>query len=94
MERGTLLKGLVRPTGSTSPIENARVYITEAPGIYPDIAALTDAQGRFSLFVSSEGSYKLECAAEGYLTASVTFEITGERELLNIDFELVEGSTP
>lgn len=69
-----LVAGVVKdPTGK--PVAGARVYFTSGPGGFPDIAGLTDEHGAFTLTAHGAGSYQLECAAEGYATASVTVAV-------------------
>jgi hypothetical protein len=52
------------------PIENARVFISEAPGPVPDIAAVTGADGRFELEAEASGTYLVGCATETGDTSS------------------------
>jgi hypothetical protein len=70
------------------PIAEARVYFTGGPSPFPDIAALTDKAGRFSLSVPAPGTYTLECSADGYATAAKSIEVTGSQE---IELELQAG---
>jgi hypothetical protein len=75
-----VLAGVVRgPAGEPVPL--ARVYVAGGPVPVPDIAALTDAEGRFTMSLPAPGAYELGCAAEGYAPSSTTVEVTGEREL-------------
>lgn len=55
-----------------APIRDARVYFTDAPASFPDVAALTAADGSFSLSALVDGTYTIECSAEGFATASAT----------------------
>lgn len=48
-----------------NPIEGARVYFVEGPVPLPDIAALTDSDGRFALSAPVSGTYQLGVASEG-----------------------------
>ena len=52
------------------PIENARVFIAEAPAPVPDIAAVTGADGRFELEAEASGTYVVGCATEAGETSS------------------------
>lgn len=75
--RGTVLG----PDGS--PVPEARVYFVSGPGPFPDIAALTDQQGRFALAATTGGAYGIECAAEGFDRARVGVDLEdgAERDL-------------
>jgi hypothetical protein len=72
MERVPLLiSGVVRdPAGN--PVPEARVYFTSGPVPLPEIAALTDAGGQFTLSVPAAGTYGLECNADGFASEAVT----------------------
>lgn len=66
-----LITGVVRDE-SGAPVEDARVYFTDTPAATPDVAALTDADGGFSLAAPVEGTYTVECGAEGFAMAGAT----------------------
>ena len=66
-----LIAGVVRDDGG-APIEDARVYFTDAPAPIPDVAALTGADGSFVLTVPIDGTYTLECRAEGFAATRAT----------------------
>lgn len=61
----SVISGIVKDPGG-KPVPQARVYFTDSPVPLPDIAALTDENGAFSLSVPSAGKYKIECVAEGF----------------------------
>jgi hypothetical protein len=65
-----LISGTVRDAAGRL-IAEARVYFASGPGSFPDIAALTDARGTFSLAAPLPGSYEVECAAGGYRTTRI-----------------------
>jgi hypothetical protein len=70
---GAVLAGTVRdPDGR--PVSGARVFITAAPVPMPEIAALTDAAGRFRIAAPAPGRYDLEADSDdtglGVATAS------------------------
>ncbi|MET9297264.1 carboxypeptidase-like regulatory domain-containing protein [Streptomyces sp. NPDC003077] len=46
------------------PVPDARVYVTDGPGPVPDVAALTDPDGRFALSAGADGAYTVECRSE------------------------------
>lgn len=59
------IAGQVR--GSTGePVPGARVVVESAPGAVPDIAILTDADGRFTLGTVGAGDYLVAAHADGY----------------------------
>jgi len=66
-----LIAGVIRDK-SGAPVEGARVYFTDAPAPTPDVAALTGPDGSFSLAAPVEGSYTLECNADGFAASSTT----------------------
>ena len=69
-----MIAGVVRDdTGS--PVEGARVYFTEAPVSVPDIAAVTGPDGRFALGAPTEGTYTVECNADGYTGSQATVTV-------------------
>lgn len=59
------IAGLVRG-GTGEPVPQARVVFESAPAAVPDIAVLTDADGRFTLGTVGAGDYLLSAHAEGY----------------------------
>ena len=64
-----VVAGVVRgPGGAQLPL--ARVFIARGPVPVPDVAALTDAEGRFTLSLPATGSYEVACVAEGYAPSS------------------------
>ena len=74
-----VIHGTVRgPDGS--PIPQARAYFVSGPESFPDIAALTDAVGRFTLSAPSPGAYTMECAAEGFGPHAVSLDLEGDEE--------------
>jgi hypothetical protein len=74
-----LVSGMVLdPKGR--PVKAATVYFASGPGQFPDIAALTDDHGRFSLAAPSPGSYVIECSADGYAPTTVRLRVSEEKE--------------
>ena len=60
---GGVVRGQVLgPDGA--PVGGARVVITGAPVPVPEIAAVTDGEGRFSIAVPAAGRYTLEARAD------------------------------
>jgi Carboxypeptidase regulatory-like domain len=75
-----VVAGVVRgPRGEQ--LTQARVFIARGPVPVPDIAALTDADGRFILSLPAPGTYELACVAEGYAPSSATIEVADQQEL-------------
>jgi hypothetical protein len=55
-----LITGVVEDT-TGRPVSDASVYLTAGPEPYPDIAALSGADGSFTLSVRGEGAYTVQC---------------------------------
>ena len=62
-----LLVGVVTTT-NRQPICDARVMVVSGPK-HPDIAGLTNEEGRFRLGGLEPGNYRIEVDAEGFLPA-------------------------
>jgi hypothetical protein len=75
-----LISGIVR-SANGQPVAGARVFFTSGPGSFPDIAALTDDQGRFALSAPSPGTYEIECAASGFATTRATATALKDRQV-------------
>ena len=71
-----VVAGRVR-TDDGSAIVGARIYFLSGPGPLPDVAALTDSRGAFSLGAPHTGVYKIGCTTEGYASASADVTVTG-----------------
>jgi hypothetical protein len=66
-----VIRGTVRDeTGR--PVRGARAYFVDGPGAFPDIAALTDDRGGFTLAAPGDGTYAIECTADGFAPRRVT----------------------
>ena len=72
----SLISGVVQDVNG-NPVANARVYFASGPGALPDIAALTDGAGKFTLTAPQPGQYTIECAADGWETKRVAVTVTG-----------------
>jgi hypothetical protein len=68
-----VITGVVRDE-SGAPVEHARVYVVRAPAPTPDVAALTGADGRFSIAAPVDGIYTLESVADGFAAAQTTLD--------------------
>jgi hypothetical protein len=79
-----VIVGVVRDEAA-APVKDVRVYFTHAPVAIPDVAALTGADGKFMLGAPVDGSYTIECAAEGFDTVRRTVVITERDEEVEIN---------
>jgi hypothetical protein len=70
----SVISGIVRGPDGT-PIPNARVYFTSAPVPIPEIAAITDSDGQFSITAPAPGKYVIEGAADEFGTRSSTVKV-------------------
>ena len=74
MSGGNRLRVVITdPSGQ--PVVDARVMIEAGPGLYPDVAALSDAKGALTVSLPAPGRYRLLCAGEGFTSAHVDVEI-------------------
>jgi hypothetical protein len=62
-------------------IAEASVYFIEGPVPLPDIAQLTDEEGRFRLAAPAPGTYRIGARAPGFETAEVKVEVQDEPEV-------------
>ncbi|HWL50164.1 MAG TPA: carboxypeptidase-like regulatory domain-containing protein [Acidimicrobiia bacterium] len=84
---GARIEGRAHLADDSSVIE-ARVFFVTAPIPLPDIAVLTDDDGRFSLHAPTPGTYELACHADGLDPAIVPIEVDGDSESIEVDIEL------
>ncbi len=68
------LHGTVVDTAGRA-VAGARVHLVAAPGPVPDIAALTGADGRFTLAAERPGRYEIACDADARGSARATVEV-------------------
>ena len=52
------------------PVAQARVGWVDGPVPVPEVMALTDAQGRFTLVAPVAGAYQLQCSSDAHGQAS------------------------
>ena len=58
----------------------ARVSFVVGPTALPDIAALTDSSGAFTLSAPVPGDYTIQCVADGYAPKSIQVSVaSGQR---------------
>ena len=78
--QASLVSGVVRDPGG-KPVSDARVYFTAGPVALPDIAALTDSNGAYSLSVPAAGTYSIECVADGFAPESATVAVASGQKV-------------
>lgn len=62
-------------SSAAGPVALARVAVELAPGPMPDLAALSDARGRFTVATVGPGTYRLAAFAEGFDPGRVQVEV-------------------
>lgn len=86
---GSLIEGRVHRTDG-SPVAEARVFIASGPVPSPDVAQLTDEEGRFILHAPAAGSYQIGCHAEGLAPVRVQAEVHREIQRTEVDIVMVD----
>ena len=71
-----------------SPVIEARVFFGTGPVPLPDIATLTDDDGRFSLYAPAPGRYEVVCHADGLEPATVPIDVDGMSDSIEVDIEM------
>ena len=72
----SMISGTVRdPKGQV--VVDARVYFVDGPVSLPEVAALTDGGGKFSLTAPAVGRYQIGCTADGFAPSTITVQVTG-----------------
>ncbi|WP_058044423.1 carboxypeptidase-like regulatory domain-containing protein [Streptomyces roseifaciens] len=69
-----VIRGTVRDAAG-APVAGARVAFADGPVPLPEVAAVTDGEGRFALTAPAEGAYTLLCRADGG-TATARVHVT------------------
>ena len=77
--QGWVITGRVRRRDGGA-IAGARVYFVAGPGPLPDVAALTDSSGKFSLAAPYEGAYTIGCASDDFASSTASVTVTGRSE--------------
>ena len=72
-----LITGSVRDAQG-QPVPAARVFFVSGPTALPDIAALTDARGAFSLSVPVPGRYAIRAVSDPLGSTTATVEVHGK----------------
>ena len=79
-EKPGLVSGVVRdPVGK--PVTEARVYFTGGPVPLPEIAALTDHHGAFSLSAPAAGTYSMAINSEGFAPEAMTIPVASGQQV-------------
>ena len=74
-------------TSPAGPIPKARVTIESSPRALPDIAALTDDCGRFTLTTAGAGRYTIAVHADGFEVARIECDVGASDK--HVDVELI-----
>lgn len=69
-------------------VAEARVFFSASPVEVPDVALLTDGQGRFTLYAPAPGRYEVACQADGLESAMVPIDVTAGQEEVEVDIGL------
>lgn len=85
-EKPRVITGVVRDNAG-KPIADARIYFTDSPMPLPDIAMLTDGNGKYSLSVPSAGKYTIGYNADGFAPETTTVKIESEQKV-HLDIRL------
>ena len=76
----SVISGVVRgPDGQ--PLPNARVYFTKGPVPLPEIAAITNESGEFTLTAPAPGDYVIEGVADEFKPQSSKVKVKGNATL-------------
>ena len=63
--------------GEAKPLAEVRVFFAGGPVPLQDIAALTGADGRFSLAAPVPGKYRIQFVADNFKTQTVEVDVEG-----------------
>lgn len=72
-------------SSAAGPVALARVAVEVAPGPIPDVAALSDVRGRFTIATLGPGTYRLAAFADGFDPGRVQVEVADD----NVSTEIV-----
>jgi hypothetical protein len=78
-----LIQGTVL-TDQGKPIAGASVFISRSPVSVPDIAQLSNAQGKFSLTVPAIGDYTIQIAAAGFQITEMNVHVAKQKATVNV----------
>lgn len=86
MADASVISGTVRGPDS-KPVAGARVYFTEGPVSFPEIAAITDEGGAYSLTAPAPGKWAVACATDDFATKTSSVSVSGGKPV-RLDFQL------
>lgn len=66
------------------PVPQASVGWVEGPVALPDVMALTDAQGRFTLSAPVHGSYRLQCRSDAQGERQLAVQVGAKQPALRV----------
>lgn len=75
---GATIDGVVRDEAGR-PVGDAAILVATAPVPMPDIAALTSADGTFTLAAPAPGAYTIMATCDGYEPARVAVDVAAGR---------------
>jgi glycine/D-amino acid oxidase-like deaminating enzyme len=70
------------------PVAGAAIYVESAPVALPDIAAMTDDDGGFTLAVPVSGRYRIGANADPHGRTSVDVDVQHNAEDRHIELQL------
>lgn len=74
MSRPGIIAGVVTDLQGRA-VAGARISFVDGPTALPDVAALTDSRGAFTLSAPLSGDYTIQCVADGYSPQSIHVSI-------------------
>jgi len=83
----SIISGLVL-NPKEQPVADARVYFVDGPVLLPDVAILTNSNGRFSLTAPAAGTYQIGCTVEGFTPTTVTVNVTSGQQDTQVQIRL------
>ena len=83
----SVISGIVR-TADGQPVASARVFFVSSPVPVPDVALLTDRNGRFSLTAPAPGVYGIGCSSDRFGASSITVDVPSGQ---NVEVEIRLG---
>ena len=83
-----IITGTIRDDAGR-PVVSARAFIIDAPGPFPDVAALTTDDGTFQLSVGIAGRYRPACHADGFVPAVVDVAVENSAAPSAVDVTLL-----
>ena len=83
----SVISGIVRTAGG-QPVAGARVFFVSSPVPVPDVALLTNRDGRFSLTAPAPGMYRIGCSSDRFGASSITVDVPNGQ---NVEVEIRLG---